>query len=70
MNIEKYTEIYFTVEVVKEKNGNSCYNTISIEREDLAKVIAKALKADGFEVHLTRITHKKTDQHSWKTVKV
>jgi hypothetical protein len=70
MNIEKSTDTYFNVRVVKEKNGNSCYDTISMQREDLARIIAKALKAQGFEVSLTRFVQKKSERITWKDIKV
>lgn len=70
MNTERSTESYFNVRVVKEKNGNSCYDTISLEREDLARIITKALRADGFEASLTLITHKKTERLTWKDLRV
>lgn len=70
MNIEKSTQAYFNIRVLREKNGKDSYDTISLERRDLAQIVAKALKAEGFEVTLTKIVHKKTDRITWKEQKI
>jgi len=70
MNIEKSSSVYFNVRVEREIDGKESYDTISTEREDLARVVAKALKAEGFTVSLTRFIHRKTDRIVWKHLKV
>lgn len=70
MNIEKSTEVYFNVRVEKELDGEDCYDTISMKREDVARILAKALKAEGFIVTLTRLVQKKTERLVWKDLKI
>lgn len=70
MNIEKSTQAYFNVRVEKEIDGKECYDSLSMEREDLARIVAKALKAEGFEVRLTRFVEKKSQRLTWRHLKV
>ncbi len=70
MNIEKSREVYFNVRIEKGKNGKECYDSISIGREDVAKILAKALKAEGFTVSLTRFIHKKSERYTWEEIKI
>jgi flavorubredoxin len=70
MNVEKSKEVYYNVRVEKEIDGKDCYDSVSMGREDLARIIAKALKENGFKVNLTRFTQKKTERITWKDLKI
>jgi hypothetical protein len=70
MNIEKSTETYFNIRIQKEPDGKECHDSISIAREDLSRIMVKALKENGFKVTLTRFVHKKSERFTWKEMKV
>lgn len=70
MNIEKSTDIYFNIRIQNEPDGKECYESISIAREDISRIMVKALKENGFKVALTKFIHKKSDRYVWKHLKV
>lgn len=70
MNVERSRDVYFNVRIEREKGGKESYESISTGREDVARILAKALKAEGFTVSLTRFTQKKTERLTWKHLKV
>lgn len=70
MNIEKSTDTYFNIRIEKEPNGKECHDAIAIAREDLSRIVVKALKENGFKVTLTKFVHKKSERITWKEMKV
>lgn len=70
MNIEKSTDTYFNIRIQKEPDGKECNDAISIAREDLSRIVVKALKENGFKVSLTKFVHKKTERITWKEQKI
>lgn len=70
MNIEKSMDTYFNIRIQKEPSGKESYDAIAMAREDLARIVVKALKENGFTVTLTRFVHKKSERITWKEMKV